>query len=448
MLEVESFGSVIQRYFAESGMLVFFLIALLFFYWKETGTERKFTICIVAVALVCVFNPLAFWVIRKLGESESYYRFIWMCPILILIAYLLIQIFSGLKSGIQKSALVLMCICCGGMIGGVDTLIKWEIPTNIYQMDDDVVQIADLMDEFSGGERVVFMDNGTLSENMREYNANICETSVSDHYLNQVLYTDLSCFFGLYVRNYVVYNEVDYIAIEKERSGTISVLDGAGLKRVAASEGYYLYQTEWEKIIEDSSMLESYCGEMVTVMNPEYIWIENLGQEYDFLYLTGSFTYYDEVRMQDLVDVANGMDVDAVIINDDFIGNGWTKEQIDAALSGLNMPYLYNIGDVKHLDFEEVTICIGTDTNDAYQARKQANADNSVIMAVPEFAYLPELESDTALVEILSKADTEVSRAVYADGATVEYKMPAAIQEYATLIRVRNKTEIKNYEDK
>lgn len=446
MIEVSSFGSVIERYFAESGLLIFFLIALLFFMHKERGIERKFAISIVVVSLVCVFNPLAFWVICKLGESESYYRFIWMCPCVMMIVYLIIRIWGELKIGLQKAALILVCVCCGGMIGGIDMLANWSMPTNIYQLDDDVIQIADLIDEFSGGKPVVFVDNGTLSENMREYNANICSALTDTHGTNQVLYTDWTFFTNTKVRESVAFNAVDFIAIEKERKNTLSVLDGAGFKRVAASDGYYLYQVDWQGIYFDYEEISPYYDEKIITIDPEYTWVTNLEEEYDILYLVDVFRYYDEERIAKIIEIANEMNVDAVVINDAFNEGDWTQEKVDAALTGLKVPYISNLSTDKILNFDKFSICVGLDTDDGYENMENATSGNAVVMAVPEYSGVQEIENDATLIKVLSKTEEDRSRTVYEDGELVELKINPKEQRLITLLRVRNKVEIKNYE--
>ena len=63
------------------------------------------------------------------------------------------------------------------------------LPENIYQISEDKIQVADLIEEVTGGERVIVYAEDELMYGIREYDANIClsnrrreRISLSYHY--------------------------------------------------------------------------------------------------------------------------------------------------------------------------------------------------------------------------------------------------------------------------
>ena len=48
------------------------------------------------------------------------------------------------------------------------------LPENIYQISEDKIQVADLIEEVTGGERVIVYAEDELMYGIREYDANIC----------------------------------------------------------------------------------------------------------------------------------------------------------------------------------------------------------------------------------------------------------------------------------
>ena len=82
MSAAENFVSVIEQYFGQGMFLVLFVIAYVIFYRRSNERIRKGLIA-GTIGVLCFLNPITFRIISALGEQETYYRLIWMVPVLL-----------------------------------------------------------------------------------------------------------------------------------------------------------------------------------------------------------------------------------------------------------------------------------------------------------------------------------------------------------------------------
>ncbi len=104
----------------------------------------------------------------------------------------LLKILERVESGWIKSSM-----CNNGRLSGCSYIQEWgllsgfRLPENIYQMPEDQIQIADLIDEVTDGERVNVYAEDSLLYGIREYNANICLVTEGERgYLYHIITED------------------------------------------------------------------------------------------------------------------------------------------------------------------------------------------------------------------------------------------------------------------
>lgn len=347
----ENFFDVMTAYFGEGAIVLFFLLAALSFWWKSTG-KRKVCILACLIGIFCMLNPISYQVICRLGEGETYYRLLWLLPVTFGAAWLAMELYHQAEKVYQKWLLIGMGIVMCSMFG-MGTLDNWtKLPSNIYQLDNDVIQLADAMEELSGGARVEFLDNGDISDTIRQYNANICTYIFDTEMINRMLRTGWGSFSGSHVRQQLAYMHPEYLAIKKESETTLRLFESSGIQIAAESDNYYLFDVKPDEILEDNIMLESLAGEKITAIDAEYMYLPQIEEEYDFLYVQNLFSEGDIQRIQEVFAIAEGMGVDAILVNDET-----ADAQGLAYLKACNIPFVYNQSEYNTLQFPKLTIC-------------------------------------------------------------------------------------------
>ncbi len=242
MLEIDSILKTVQWYFGGNVLLVIAMIALL--YWgNKTKKRKQYIICaVLCFALLC--NDLVFLLVKKAEETQTFYRVLWILPITILAAYLMIELANQLE-GIRKGVLIILII--GFVWVNINSdWSKWTtLPENVYQINNEWIELIDIIDEHSGGERVNVVDDYSVLWYGREYNDNLCTLGIGDYNLRTILeHTNVS-YNPEDVRSAVCEAAADYIIIKKAKKFGNESLANADFELVGSSENYNIYYTNW-----------------------------------------------------------------------------------------------------------------------------------------------------------------------------------------------------------
>ena len=134
------------------------------------------------------------------------------------------------------------------LYSGMGTSEWFRLPENIYQMPEDQIQIADLIDEVTDGERVNVYAEDSLLYGIREYNANICLVTEGERgYLYHIITEDDPNASGNLMLGILVNAKIDYIAVRKEYSGAKVALNSGGCVKVGQTDNYALYYVDQER---------------------------------------------------------------------------------------------------------------------------------------------------------------------------------------------------------
>jgi hypothetical protein len=240
MYEVENIIQMLQQYFAGNALPVIACIALL--YWGRKSINRKRYLVCVAVFLVLLLNDLTFWVIGKIGETETYYRILWILPIPLLAAYLVVELWSVLSG--RKRALVIALTAVFVLTNAAPNWSTWaNWPTNIYQMDEEVLAIADMIDTHSGGARVNVIDDYSVTLYIREYDDLLCDPGAEDYYLRQIINEEYVKYSKADIENAAVLALTDYIILEKDKTDANAAFERAEFELIGSSDHYNIYYT-------------------------------------------------------------------------------------------------------------------------------------------------------------------------------------------------------------
>lgn len=147
-------AGIFRQYNGDSLYLAAFAVSLGLLWYHDKKKNQKNgqigtkAIVAVALSLVFVFNDLAYRILGMLNDATTYYRFFWMLPVLFLIAYILTQAFaSGSKKKIAAAALAFVLCLSFGFNLFFANRDYWNLPQNIYGLDANTIEIADLIME-------------------------------------------------------------------------------------------------------------------------------------------------------------------------------------------------------------------------------------------------------------------------------------------------------------
>jgi hypothetical protein len=101
---------VVQQYNGQSIIPIIILIGILFLVVREKK-NTNYLIVYLGVLLL-TFNEVTYYLIRKLGEGMTYYRFLWMIPMVIISAYVIMKLFETIDSRKRKVFAAGICALC------------------------------------------------------------------------------------------------------------------------------------------------------------------------------------------------------------------------------------------------------------------------------------------------------------------------------------------------
>lgn len=241
---------VVQQYNGQSIIPIIILIGILFLVVREKQ-NTKYLIVYLGVLLL-TFNEVTYYLIRKLGEGMTYYRFLWMIPMVIISAYVIMKLFEMIDSRKRKVFAAGICALCFAMTSGISMQQFFQFPENIYQMPQNTVDVCDIIekDRQEKSPVTVLADN-SIMYGIREYNANIQKVMEGDDgYLWNMLESnncDVSGFLGKVI---ISQANIDYIVIPKGNNASAAMLMSAGSSYIGNSQDYAVYRTNYDVIAQ------------------------------------------------------------------------------------------------------------------------------------------------------------------------------------------------------
>lgn len=147
MSEVSNVFSVLKQYNGDSWFFLFFLAAAGYLLATGEREERRKILLVAAAAVLLVFNDLSLRIVSKVVGSATYYRFLWMIPIVPLVGYVLVDLFIRRKTAAGKGVVAVMAALMLAL-GGTscvnrDTL---ELPSRVHYVDPEIITMGELIE--------------------------------------------------------------------------------------------------------------------------------------------------------------------------------------------------------------------------------------------------------------------------------------------------------------
>lgn len=178
---------ILNAYRGSGTLLILYLGALIYLAVKEKNKGKRIVMVILPALILLVFlMPPVYSLYCSLDSADTYYRFLWMIPMSLTIAYAGMVLF-------QQHLVAGVCIVCalilvaGQYVYQSESILKAENRLHLPQM---VLDVSDFLMNETQGERTVVAMPEALAQYVRQYNAMIVmpfgREMLMDDYYNSV----------------------------------------------------------------------------------------------------------------------------------------------------------------------------------------------------------------------------------------------------------------------
>lgn len=192
-----------------SGMLVaLYVVALLYLFFREKETYKRILLIYLPLFIIAVLLlPITYRTIATVIDEELYYRFFWMLPMTLVIAYTAVELYHSYRGKYKK--LVALGLALVIILSGDFLYDNWRYSKaeNEFHVPQEVVDICDLI--HTDGREVMALFPMELMQYVRQYDGTICMP-----YGRNILVGEWDIFHTLYFTFEI--HETDTEAIARE----------------------------------------------------------------------------------------------------------------------------------------------------------------------------------------------------------------------------------------
>lgn len=443
-----SFFDVVRQYFAECALLPVFALSFIWLFKRWDKNARRALIAIGCCCIV-VFNEITYRIFGMAGEGITYYRLFWILPILLVTA----AFFVDCIMSVSKEKRILMAGILGifvWMSMPRDGREWFAIPESIYQLDANVIQVADALMETTNGQPVYFIDDGSISTTVRQYDARIMSTDMNMYAMDIILQGYDTNVLAKDAQEAIVKNRSRYIAIRKSNPIICKVMENAGVKLANETDNYHLYYVHYDRLWMDLDVYAQAAEEeslLTGSLNIEYVPIAGFEEELEYVYLTDFGSSKEDVY-QEALEKIKCIHPDGVIINNQLSKNRDWHQQYENILEELDVPYYCNDMEFQVISTESVNICM-MDNREAVSETALTSLKELINEGKPIVLVLSkrlEQNNDAALFDVVTSQDSQVIQVLSAESNTyhktllneqiLQYASPADSGQLLNIIRI------------
>lgn len=162
-----------QNYIGTGSIITWFLLALIYLWCSEKRKSKRILLIYAPLVLLLLyFNPLFARLFFILAGEEIYFRNFWLLPIIIVLSYTAVQIFSRLKGkkAVCFAVIAVLLIALSGKLVYSNPL--YSRAENPYHVPDAVVHICDSIEV--PGREVMAVFPRELLLYVRQYSPMVC----------------------------------------------------------------------------------------------------------------------------------------------------------------------------------------------------------------------------------------------------------------------------------
>jgi len=396
-----SFFQVCKEYFADTAVLPLFAIAVIWLIrkWNKDKKQAFLVTCVISICLL--YNGIVSSLVGKVGEADTYYRFFWICPIVLIVALFVVELLFR-TTGTKRLEMIMVLGVAVFLFSSKLPSTWANMPENVYQLDSEVIEIADTILELEDGNLTTMIDNGDISYTIRQYNSQIGFTELALYNIDYVLSGRNSNYIGRFLLEDFANNNSDYYVLKKEKPTVCRVVESIGLELVAESERYYIYRMDNGQIQEERTWINEQEEFYISMLNLEYIQIANLPRMMDMVYISDFGPKESDEVYRNAIEHLRSMKPECVIINSGLAEQSkWYEEKKDE-LDALGVPYYCNNQEIQVIEQEGFVLCLidnlaGVSDSVIEKLEKLNEVENAIVLVLSV-----ELQADERLYEAVT----------------------------------------------
>lgn len=445
MPDRDSFLYICKEYFANTVILPLFVMSFILLLKSWNKEKRCVSFLVIGISILFLYNGIVYSVSQLVGEENTYYRFFWICPMILVISVAIIKLFFEVKmSGRVMLAIMLLVMCFGFSSRPVSNWV--DIPENVYQIDTDVIQVSDAVMQITGNKKTTLIDNGDIADTIRQYNAKIGFTELNVADLSYILGGYNTNYLGRFLMDFLRTNKSEFVVLKKEQLSVCSVIETAGLDCVAETDNYYIYKMDYDKVNEDRNCISAIEANLNIFTNMEYIPIEEAKKTFEFIYVS-DFGAVDDTVYQNIVDEINTLQSGCLIVNNQYQGNTTWHLDNQEILEQLTVPYYCNNQAFQVIEEDGFYLCLidntieVTETTIASLERLKEDRIPIILVLSVEISKEDKLysvitEEDSPIVEVLSTRKDCYLKSMLGE-EVLQYAIPVNVETMFNIVRVK-----------
>lgn len=387
MYNVSSIFDTITAYGGHTCYIILFAFCLTYCAFTLKQEKKKQMFCIMILSVVCLYNDGVRFLISKFTDLETYYRFLWMIPVIPMLAYCFVDIAFRENKGTKRWIAVILLLTV--LFFGGNSYFSdgcFQLPENRYNIPDDVLAVCDLIKADQKTEHPVVVGDVQVQLPIRTYDASFMwgisreaycaileKKNDGEEYKTEAVV--LQAVMDGEVENVVKLREalealnIDYLIVKGEYEMDSSLEDVA-CEKIGDGGKYSVYRFDKEKAAEVTKLeeLKNLNIETVELVIPSVI------RDYTFLFIADNHVETESEENPEKVkeyakernigfvnangvtsweqfpgwmEAANEYNVDAVLMGGDIIDSPSESNLafLEEQLAVLNMPSLFTPGN-------------------------------------------------------------------------------------------------------
>lgn len=275
--------NMIRAYYISSPIwLVLTVVSLVYIVARSDKETRKKMLLITLFFVLVILNEFSYHVLTKIFDTASYYRFLWVIPYGMIVAYAFMRILLDMQNVVfvRKNESVnkfvrmavgaILCIAVVGVLyftqGNYIRNLRDSFPQNKFLVDDDVLEVKGLLDQersIGNAEEIptiacdkslmlqyqtvdpgsIVSTNRVVYLQIRDYGADISELPqvFKDKYLLSTICEDNAQPDVMQVKAALIREQIDYFIVHAN-AGMEGYLESLDCTPVGNTTSYLVYR--------------------------------------------------------------------------------------------------------------------------------------------------------------------------------------------------------------